>query len=127
MERVLSEAYSGIEDRRRLVIRHPDAWRKFWTEAMRNRSPLPEPPTADFENEMVIVASMGRRGTGGYSIEIDAVTQLDDALTVVVTETSPGEGCFLTQALTAPVTAVKVPRSDATVKFEDRTRTQDCN
>ncbi|UCF18611.1 MAG: protease complex subunit PrcB family protein [Gemmatimonadota bacterium] len=127
MERVLTEAYSGIDDRRRLVIRDAEALRKFWADATTNRLPAPEVPAVDFENEMVIAASMGRRGTGGYGIEIETVSQVGEELRVVVVETAPGEGCFLTQALSAPVVAVKVPRSAATVRFEERTVTQDCN
>jgi hypothetical protein len=127
MERVLSEAYSSIDDRQRLVIRDAEALRLFWANAITNRVPAPELPAVDFENEMVIAASMGRRGTGGYSIDIEQVKESGGELNVIVVETSPGAGCFLTQALTAPVIAVKIPKSDATVKFEERTVTQDCN
>lgn len=127
MERVLTESYSGIADRRRLVIQNADAWLTLWSEAMRGREPAPEPPAVDFANEMVIVASMGRRGTGGYQITIDEVTRSGSEIAVVVRETSPGANCFFTQAFTAPVAAVKVAKSEAALTFVERTERQDCS
>jgi hypothetical protein len=127
MERILSEAVSGIDDRLREVIRDGEAWNAFWSAAMENRQPTPETPAVDFESEMVIVASMGRRGTGGYSIAIEDVTRDSEGdLTVVVRETAPGSNCFLIQAFTAPVTAVKVPRGEGEVTFLERTERTEC-
>lgn len=107
---VYRDQASGIEDSRRLVIRSDSEWEAFWSEAHANRT-SPEPaPEIDFDRSMVVAATLGQRSTGGYSIDIDDVYAIDGATLVEVVETSPGEGCLVTQALTAPAVAVVVDR-----------------
>lgn len=124
-EKLIESPNSGIEERRRLVVRGDADWRALWSEATSNIAPAPEPPAVDFGTEMVVVAAMGRRPSGGYSIEIDEVRRADGRLYASVVETSPGPGCFATQALTAPLVAVRVPRADD-VTFVDSEATRDC-
>ncbi len=126
METLFTEVYSGIADARRLVVRDAASWRVLWDEIVGARTPPPDAPAVDFGREMVIVAAMGQRGTGGYAIAIDEVRQENDGLVVVVRETAPGSGCFLTQAFTAPVTAVRVQARDAPVTFIEEKEVQDC-
>lgn len=123
---LFTESYSGIESRLRTVVKDPDRWHELWTRIHARRTPVPPIPTIDFEDEMVVVAAMGRRGTGGYSISIDRVYREDESLVAVVIETAPGPGCMVTQALTAPITIVKLPRSDQPLRFVEERRTQDC-
>ena len=110
---------SGILDVRRTVIRDAEEWSAFWAEATSIMEPQPDVPAVDFEQEMVIVAAMGRRVSGGYAIEIEEVLESDAGLFAVVKGTSPGADCIVTTALTAPVTAVRVARSDDAVSFEE--------
>jgi len=126
MEVLAAESYSGIADSRRLVIRDASAWQAVWTEIVGARTPPPPPPAVDFDRDMIILAAMEQRGTGGYAIRIDEISVEDGRLNVVVKETAPGPGCPTIQALTAPVTAVRVPRSDEPVSFTERTETFDC-
>jgi hypothetical protein len=122
---ILVDQYSGILERRRAIIRDPDQWSRFWREARgTNPADLPE---VDFSREMVIVAAMGRRSTGGYRITIDSIARSEagDGLRVVVREVSPGAHRMRSQALTAPIAAVRVARSDDVVTFEERTEIAD--
>lgn len=107
-----------------MVIRDADAWQEFWREAMDQRDS--NPPEIDFSRHMVVAAAMGRRPTGGYSIDIERAYRDDEGLTLVVRETSPGPNCILTQALTAPIVAVAVPSDDAPVNFEVSSRIEEC-
>jgi len=122
---LLRSSYTGIPDRRRLVITSTAAWEQFWVQAVANRSPQPPVPAVDFSGNVVIVAAMGTRGSGGYSIDVDALYEANDKVYAVVLETSPGR-CMVTLALTAPVIAVQVPRPGADVVFVDRTATYNC-
>lgn len=126
METLFTESYSGVTDARRLVVRDAADWRALWDEVVGARTPRPDPPAVDFGREMVIVAAMGQRGTGGFSISIDEVREENGDLVVVVRETTPGSGCFLTQALTAPVTAVRIRYREGPVRFIEEKETQDC-
>ena len=123
---ILTEAASGVTMRRRLVIRNHEEWVAFWDEVVHRRTPQPEAPSVDFDRHMVVVASMGTRSTGGYSISIHDVARRQGQLVVTVLERSPGPGCATIQAFTSPVSAVLVSRSDDPVMFIERTESYDC-
>jgi hypothetical protein len=123
---IVTEAVSGVTTRRRLVIREDEEWVAFWGEVVSRRTPRPEAPSLDFDRHMVIAASMGTRPTGGYSISIDDVSRRQGRLVVTVSEMCPGPGCVTIQALTSPVIAVRIPRSDDPVTFIERNESYDC-
>ncbi len=71
-------------------------------------------------------ATTRKRVTGGYAIAIDEVLEGGEGLTARVVEMSPAPGCVVAPVITAPVTAVVVPRNDGTVMFVEETGTQAC-
>ncbi|UCC71027.1 MAG: protease complex subunit PrcB family protein [Gemmatimonadota bacterium] len=123
---VVSTQYSGVREARRLVIRDAEAWIAFWDEVTAVVTPRPEPPAVDFEQEMVIAAAMGQRATGGYTISIPEVYQQEGSVYAVVKEVAPAANCIVTQALSAPVVAVSMPRSEDAVSFVEREETVEC-
>lgn len=125
-EIVVAEQYSGIVDRRRLVIRDAQSWSTLWNEAFSRRHPRPPVPSIDFAEHVVIAASTGTRSNGGYGLTFDAIHEADGVLYAVVREISPGRNCITTQALTNPVIAVRVPRRGAQVTFIERAEITDC-
>jgi hypothetical protein len=120
------EHYSGISTRERLVIRDAATWASIWADIMEGRSPTPSVPQVDFASEMIILASMGGRVTGGYSINIEAVQEAEGTVYITVDERSPGPTCFTTDAFTAPLAAVRAPRRDGVVVFVEKQQTTIC-
>ncbi len=118
--------YSGAGERVRVIFTDQETFAAYWDLVHSNLHPSPAAPTLDFETSMVIAAAMGSRATGGYTIAIEAVHRSGDDLYVSVTETSPGRNCMLTQAFTAPVMMVRVPRVKRAVHFLEETRVRDC-
>jgi hypothetical protein len=51
-------------------------------------------------------------------VEIVEVERAGDRLRARVRESTPGDGCFCTQALVQPVHVVRVPRTAGEVAFE---------
>ncbi len=127
IEQVHTSGPSGIAEHARFVIHTADAWEEFWNRLKSNTDPRPDLPHIDFETHQVIVAAMGQRSTGGYAIEIEEIYETDTGITVLVEEVSPGADCFVTQAFTAPVTAVVIARTDATISFKEEKHTRDCS
>ncbi len=120
-ETVLNSQYSGIRTPRRAVIRDAEQWRAFIREATNVDGTNPAAPAeVDFTREMVIVAAMGMRRSGGYSIAIENIFSAAGKLLVVVREVSPKTASMTTQALTAPLMAVRVARSNDPVSFVER-------
>lgn len=125
---VLSDYYSDIGERTRRLIDSSSEWEAFWAAAHEGRTPTPETPSIDFDRNVVVAAAMGGRPTGGYTIGIEEVARSGDTLYARVRETSPGDGCTLTQAITHPLQAVRVPASDVSVLITvERTSTHDCS
>lgn len=125
-EQVLNAQYTGLAQRERTVIRDAQAWSRFWRQAHANVMPRPPVPSIDFTRNIVVAAAMGTRNNGGFGIEIERVYAVGDDLHVVVEERSPAPNCITTQALTAPVAAVRIPRVGAPVSFVERSRTFTC-
>lgn len=115
----------GLTEAGQQVVRDAAAWNALWARITRGGSPLPV-PAVDFAREMVLVAAMGSRRTGGYTITIEGVDEEGSEWVARVAEQRPGARCGTTQAVTAPVDAVAVPRSDRTVRWAVRQVVNDC-
>lgn len=114
---------SGIEDRRRLVVRDSATWASLWREITRPGGPPQPVPPVDFRREMLIVATMGTRSSGGYLILIDSVTTGSVAW---VRERSPGANCGRVGMLTHPIALARLPRADGPVSFRERAEVRSC-
>lgn len=118
---------SGLREPQRTVVRDEAAWRALWSAIWRGTSPEPALPPIDFAREMVVVAALGERNTGGYGILIDSATTTSGGpLVVWIRSIRPGPGCMTTQALTQPVDAARLPRSEAAVEFREQPAVADC-
>jgi hypothetical protein len=118
--------YSGFGARRRLVVRDAATWDSVWTRFVGSVRPVPATPAVDFTTQMVLVATMGTKNSGGYSISIDAVNQNEQGTIAVVRETSPGTRCAVTGALTSPAVAVFVPLNPGPVSFREKAEIRSC-
>jgi hypothetical protein len=117
---------SGLRERQRLVVRDASAWQQAWSSIWRGTSPEPPIPQVDFGREIVVVAAMGERLTGGFTILIDSALEGTSGVSIRIRSISPGSGCGTTQALTQPVDIARVPRRDGSVTFDERLETQEC-
>ena len=111
--------FSGIGEARQEVIKDKAAWEKLWTEHSKPTRSASPPPDVDFSKEMVIVATLGTKRTGGYSVEIVSAEPAGRKLRVAVKRASPPPGALAIQALTAPFHFVAVPRSDLEIEFTE--------
>lgn len=118
---------SGLAQPQRIVVREVDSWRSIWAEIFKTYSHVPELPQVDFTEEMIVVAALGGRSTGGFSIFIDGANEAGSGGTVVmVRAVSPGAHCGVTTAFTQPVDIARLPRRDGAVRFVDRAEVFDC-
>jgi hypothetical protein len=118
--------YSGFEQSARIVVEDAEEWAQVWSRLWNNQHPVPPLPAVDFSREVVVVAAMGTRPNGGYSIRVQAAAVHEGSLTVRVVETSPGSRCVTTQAITTPTDVVRVARSGLPVRFTTATGVLSC-
>ncbi len=117
---------TGLAERRRVVVRDSAAWAALWPRLVGTYRPAAPLPAVDFAREMLVVASMGTRPTGGHTVTIDGALARNDTLHVTVTERSPGGRCGTTAALTAPAAIARLARRDGAVRFADSATTTEC-
>ena len=110
-------AFSGIQEAKQMVIKDRAAWEMLWTQHNVNKASAAPLPEVDFSKEMVIVATMGTKRTGGFSLEIVRAERRGKKLRIVVQQASPPPGAMTIQALTAPFHFVAVPRRDLEAEF----------
>ena len=108
LRRIGQWTHTGINEKRRLVIRDANAWAAFWSELG-----VGDRPAVDFTRDLVVAVAGGQQSSGGYEVAVDRVTQNNGELTIEVVETSPGPNCMTTSALTQPVDVVVVPGVNA--------------
>jgi hypothetical protein len=120
--------YGDIVEGTRTVLRDDDAYASFWKQLYADRTPLPDRPTVDFENKIVIAVVLGQRPTGGYSARIDEAlaTESGGQIQVRHTEVVPGEECGVTLALTSPYVLAAVEAQDEEVEFSGSEKTRSC-
>jgi hypothetical protein len=118
--------FSGLTDSARVVIRDGSEWSRYW--ALINRPFIPQPPepAVDFSREAVVVASLGSRPTGGFTIRIDQATTDAERLIISVVRTLPGAGCALAAVVTQPVDVVRIPTPTLPIAFTERVERTDC-
>jgi hypothetical protein len=113
---------SGIRGSRRLVIRDPDTWSRFWSELGAGVR-----PEVDWGRNLIIAVASGERSSGGHDIAVQKVSRSGGELRIEVVETSPGSKCVTTSALSQPVDVVMVPSAGVTGwSFIDRAATHAC-
>lgn len=108
---------SGITTSIWEVVKNQAEWEKLW----KAHSPVVEPesaaPRVDFNREMVVVATMGRRSTAGYEIEITRIKERDSRLVVFVKSTLPPADAILAQQLTSPFHMIAVSKTELPLEF----------
>jgi hypothetical protein len=117
---------SGLAAKDRMIATDPVVWSKIWLNIAGPSSPAPPLPPANFDRETIVIAGMGRRSSGGYSITIDSAGVAGDSVILTVTERSPGPTCGTTSALTAPVALARILRPKAPIRLIEKTAVSNC-
>lgn len=97
-----------FEGNQELIIKTEQEFRELWVDLHEQRSPAPDVPEIDFENETVIAVLMGVQTTGGYYTNIEEVGVFEGVTGISVLETVPGEGCVTMQVLTMPYHIIRI-------------------
>lgn len=118
IQNIVSSPYSGITVARQQAVRTTADWSRVWAEVHGNITPGPPIPFVDFGREVVLLAALGQRPDGCYSIAIPRVTYDGNRLLAQIVETTRTINCVCTLALTTPVHVVRVSPSGAPVVFD---------
>lgn len=112
--------YSGLSDSLRTVVRDSVQWSALWRGITRPFYPPPPLPHVDFDRDMLVVAALGARATGGYDVVIEGAQQDASTIEIALRTSSPAPGCPVSAAMTQPVDLATIPASPRTVRFRER-------
>lgn len=94
-----------------ILVDNSEQWGRTWNLAQGNIDPMPVMPEINFKNEMILAVFMGERTSGGFSTEIESLTESKGVLQVKVNNYSRKSGMML-PVLTSPFHIVKFPERD---------------
>jgi hypothetical protein len=117
---------SGIAKPLLTAVRDHRAWHALWDGIAARNGPRRAAPAVDFSREMLLVAAMGARPTGGYTIQIVSVRDTGRDLVVTAVRTSPGRRCGAAAATSEPADIVKVAATDKPIRWDVRDRATEC-
>ena len=123
---VVEQSFSGVQIGRDEVIVDDNTWARVWEEIHAPMSPRPALPAVDFGREMLLLAALGMRVSGCYSVRIVAVEEAGSGLRAAIEEKTPGTSCACGGALTHPVHVVRLPRHSGPVSFVYRSTRLRC-
>ncbi len=112
---------SEIKKRTNYLITSEEGLAKLWKLVQTN---VPE-PKVDFTTHSVIAVFAGQKPTGGYSITVKKIED-GEKRNVVVTLTSPGADCIVTQIITEPYQIVTVPITSLSFTHNNLETTTSC-
>lgn len=114
--------YSGLSDSLRTVVRDSAEWSAVWRGITRPFYPPPPLPQVDFDRDMIVVAALGARPTGGYDVVIEGARRDASTLEIALRTSSPAPGCPVSAAMTQPVDLATIPASPPprAVRFRER-------
>jgi hypothetical protein len=120
--------YSGVNEASNKMITSMEEFYELWKQTYANRRPQPAIPEVNFEESVVIACFMGMRNTGGFAIKVSEVRKSGTTLEVVITQSSPGRNCMVTEALTQPFYIGKVSKGDIKdASFSTKSETVECD
>lgn len=122
---------TGIRRQLNLLVNDNSQLQAIWKELWKGREEIGgAPPQIDFNSQSVIVAALGGRPSGGYSVTIDVQLSSPTELSILVTEhkpdSKPGSNCIVTAVVTYPTSVMTVPVAAKTATFRSRTITESC-
>jgi hypothetical protein len=118
VETLQQGAYSGVTERKAVLIADEAAWRAQWQQSAANQVPVPAAPPVDFSKNSLVAVYMGEQRTGGYSVRVTSAQLIDSTLVVTVQETRPSPGSMVTMALTQPFHVVRIPQVPAGTELQ---------
>jgi PrcB C-terminal len=111
------------------AVRSQKEWKALWQQSDHSGNPNPDStsPGIDFTKYTVLIAALGTRGSGGYTVTIRNARDDGAVIHVSVLEVRPrGPACAVTTEISYPSTAVLIPRTDRAVRFEVTSADLDC-
>jgi hypothetical protein len=116
-EPVVKDSFSGVQEKKNIVIKDEAAWARLWNEHTAGRNPAPELPKIDFANKMLVGVFAGESGSGCHTIMIPRIVAGATAIKVEVDERELQTFAACPAVVTHAMQVVAIDRTDAPIEF----------
>jgi len=110
---------SGFMAPQEMFVSSVKDWVDTWTTREGSVAPKRTHPAVDFDRDVVLVAALGMKPTGGYSIEITRVIKTKTDIQVFVKRTAPAEGSKPSGGPSSPFVLARMKKPTLPVTFRD--------
>lgn len=110
---------SGFQSPLQMFITSEKDWIELWEKRQGLGAPKNTHPAVDFTRDVVIVAALGAKNTGGYSIEIAKIIRTKENIEVTVRIGSPPEGTKPGGGPTSPFVLARMKKPEKPVTFKE--------
>ncbi len=114
---VAKDSFSGVTEKKNVVIKDEAAWTRLWNEHTLGRSPAPALPKVDFATRMLVASFAGESGSGCHTIAIARVVAGAASIKVEVDERELQTFDVCPAVVTHAMQIVAIDRSDVPVEF----------
>jgi hypothetical protein len=115
-ERVTADNYSGVTQKKNVVIKDQAAWASLWAEHVAGRTPAPALPQVDFTSKMLVAVFLGHTGDC-RTIAIPRVVAGTDSIKVEVDDRPLQTFAVCVAVMTQPMQVVAIDRTGIPVEF----------
>ena len=110
---------SGFQSPLQMFVTSEKDWSDLWEKRQGSGAPKRNHPAVDFAKDVVVVAALGSKLTGGYSLEISKIVRTKDNVEVTVRIGSPAPGTTPGGGPTSPFVFVRMKKPDKPVTFTE--------
>lgn len=116
-EPVARDSFSGVHEKKNVVIKDEAAWARLWNEHSAGQSPAPELPQIDFASKMLVAVFAGESGSGCHTIMIPRIVAGTASIKVQVDERELQTFAACPAVLTHAMQVVAIDRTEVPVEF----------
>lgn len=124
---IINGVNAPIKERVNYLIDNENDLNKLWKTLFGTSSTSPEKPKIDFSKNQIMAIFAGTKPTGGYSISVSNVQDIQDKRIVSIVITKPDTSCVVTQAQTSPYEIIKISSTTLPFTHNDTTTVHSCN
>ena len=118
-EIIAQDDFGGMTESKFITIKDKNSLNEIYNLISKGRMPKLEIPAIDFKKEIVIALFLGEKTSGGHSITVKQIENINDKVIVTYKIDSPKKGEMVTTVMTHPYCIIKMPKTLKEVVFKE--------
>ncbi len=117
-QELITNSHSNFTEQIYLIVETPEVLLEIFATINSTRKPGIPVPKVDFEKESVAFINIGETSTGGHSVTVIEIIEMEEKLIIYCGGKGPGAGDYATMVITSPFSMVKFKKQRKPVVFE---------